>query len=97
MIGRMARRVERLERPEAHPVGQLHVGAATTGGKRRGKTLAQCRHRLGMIDVVVGERDPSQPATFFERCRQALEMGRELGTRIDDPSRIASYDPAVGA
>ena len=97
MIGCVTGGVERLERSEANSVGQLDVGAATTGGKRRGKALSQCCHRLGMIDVVVGERDPSQAATFFKRSRQALEMSRQLGAWIDDPGRIASHHPAVGA
>ena len=74
VIGGVAGRGEGHERPEASPLGELHVDLAPPRGQRRGTPLAQSADPLGVVGVVVRERDAAEPAARVDGRHEALDV-----------------------
>ena len=82
VIRRVARGRDRVERADAAPVGQQHVDVAASRRQRRAREpLAHRRHRLGVVGVVVGQRDPAEPAAALDLLGQRAEVLRRAPAR----------------
>ena len=62
---------------------------------RTAEPCAQRRQPLGVVGVVVRERDPAGPATRRHGGRDGVEVVLERRPRVDDPRRLAPDDPRV--
>ena len=92
----MPRRPGRDQRAECIALAELDVDITTSGcQRRRRKTFANRRHRLGVIGVVVGERDPTQPAAPLELGDEGPDVLGQGRSRIDQPRRVAADDPRI--
>jgi hypothetical protein len=49
-----------------------------------------------VVDVVVGERDATDPATVARVGEHPLEMGLHERPGVDDEARVAAHKPGVG-
>ena len=97
VVGSVAGGRERLERPDPRPVGQEHVDLAA-GGRQRGvrEPPADRRNRLGVIGVVVSQRDPAEAAARLDLGDSASRCSSSAGPGVDQPRRVAADDPRVG-
>ena len=96
MIGGVTGRGERDKRPEASTRDQLDIDVAPSRRQRRGTPLAQGLDPLGVVDVVVRERDPAEPATRVDRRDETRDVLLQRGTGIDHVGGVAADDPGVG-
>ena len=72
VVGRVAGSGDRLEGAEANAFGERHVDLAAPGRDRRRVALrAAPPTRLGVVGVVVGERDAAEPAARVDRRQRA--------------------------
>ncbi len=97
MVGGVPGSGNRLERPEARALGEHDVRLAASRCERRRVVLAQRRHRLGVIAVIVRQRDAAEPAELLDRVEQAPQVGAEQRPGIEHPRRIAPEQPGVRA
>ena len=97
MVGGVTRRGDGSKGPEARALAQHDVGVAPPGGERSGEALAQRRDPLGVIDVIVGQRDAPEPATRVDRLEQALEVLGSAGPGSTTQAGSSPDHPGVGA
>ena len=97
VVGGVPRRRDSLERPEADALGERHVRLAAARRQRRRMALAQRRDRLGVVVVVVRERDPAESAALLDRVEHAAQMGVEQRPGVDHPCRVPADHPGVRA
>ena len=88
---------EGLERPEASPVEKLHIDLPPPGGQRGRSPLTQCADPLGVIGVIVGERDAAETAASVDQRHKAIQVLLRRGAGIDHIRGVAADDPRVGA
>ena len=83
--------------PKRVPCDEPHVDLAPSRGQRRGTPLAQGLDPLGVVDVVVRERDAAEPAARVDGRDETLDVLLQRGTGIDHVGGVAADDPGVGA
>ena len=92
----MAGSGHRFEQPESAAVRQLLVDGATAGGDGGiREALADRGGGLGVIGMLVRQRNSCQSSSTFEHLHQRRHVLSERGPRIDQPGRLASDDPGV--
>jgi hypothetical protein len=91
-------RGQRLQWPEAPAVAKPDIDIPAPR-RERGvrKPAADVRDGIGVIGVIVREGDAAEAASSADLRREELEMLLECGSRVDQPDRIAAYQPRVGA
>ena len=73
-----------------------HVDGPARRGQRRVRVAgADRRHRLGVVAVVVRERDAAEAAPAVEFGDQRVYVLVEIRPGIDQPRRVAADDPRV--
>jgi hypothetical protein len=96
MVGCVARRRDRHKRSDARAVrGERGRVTASRPDLRPRKALPQAGQRLGMIGVIVRERDPAQAAALGGLSGERVKVGFEHGARIYQPGWIAADEPGV--
>ena len=89
----MAGHVQDGEGPERIAVGERREPSDGHVAEPRAQRL----DRLGVVGMVVRQRDPARAAALRDRGRQRVEVRVERRARIDDPRRVAPDDVAVGS
>ena len=98
VVGRVPGRGHRLQRTERAALRQANVDVAACGAELGlGEPRADRGHRLGVVGVVVGKRDPTEPSTALDLSGHGFHMLGQPRPRVDQPSRVAADDPRVGA
>ena len=96
VIGGVTGRGERLQTARSEHRRRAHVDLAPPRRQRRGTPLAQGLDPLGVVDVVVRERDPAEPATRVDGRNETRDVLLQRGTGIDHVGGVAADDPGVG-
>ena len=89
----MAGHVMRGERPEGVAVGERRQPPDGHVAEPRAQRL----DRLGVVGMVVRQRDPARAAALRDRGGQRVEVHVERRAGVEDPGRVAPDDVAVGA
>ena len=85
-----------LERSEPLPLPQRHIDLAARRGQRRvGEAPPDLGHRLGVVGVIVGEGDPSQPPAARKLGGERRHVFGQRGAGVDQPRGLAADDPRV--
>jgi hypothetical protein len=97
MVGGVAGRGDRAQRPELVAVGQAHVGllVARGGDRDASRAAAQLLDRLDVVLVVVGDRDAADPAAVGGVGEHPRQVGLHQRSGIDDVAGVAADEPSV--
>ena len=80
----MPRRRHGFQRAERAAVGEPHVDlAARAAEPSRGEPRANRRHRLGVVDVVMRQRDSAEAAAELDLRDHGLDVVVEQRPRVD--------------
>ena len=92
MVRGVAGSGDRTQRAELLAVLQTHVGALVARGGHRhvARAPAQLGHRLDVVEVVVGHRDPADPAAILRVAEDALQVRFGERAGIDHEARVAA-------
>jgi hypothetical protein len=99
VVGRVARRGDRMQRTERVTVAEPHVGAgeARAGHGRPAGPPAQLRGGRDVVVVVVRDGDAADPAPVGGVGQHRVDVGVEGRPRVHDPARAAADQPRVRA
>jgi len=96
MVRGMSRRGEALEGPEPGAGAEHDIDLpAGPGHWRAGEALAQDGCRPAVIEMIVREGDPPEPAPMLELGGERAEMSIERGPGVDQPGGLTPGDPRV--
>ncbi len=98
VIGRVARRREHLQGPDAVAIADRPPTLAACGDDEGAREALQHRgDSLIVVRMIVRQGDPTQSAAARDLSGEALGVGGEQRTRIDQPRGVTPRDPAVRA
>ena len=99
VVGRVAVHGHGEQRAEALAVSKPRVGVleGRGGDRHAARRVAQAHGEVGVVGVVVGQRDAADPAAVAGVGEDALQVGVEVGAGVDDPARVPPHEPCVRA